>query len=186
MSPNSPDFQEKIKTFLTKMDNHSSWNALSPEAQLIFASEGSALFPSSRFSGKAFRVISSTSVPGLDERFDITLASQPGSSWSHSIRGCESFLADIVISEGFDVFDGIIIEAEIVGFSIYNWLKEYSLMAKEFELPEVPTWVRQSEEEIILTELGRVMSTKRFDFNARRENNLKTLNSRVCTKSRVK
>jgi hypothetical protein len=171
----TPEFLEKIKTFLKKLDDHSSWNSLPMSDRIQFGNEGIAIFKAAQFQGTAFRVISETSVVGVKENFNIKAASEAGTCWSHSVRGCEHFLADIVIGDGHDQFSGIMIEAEIVGFSLYAWLKEYKKFSEELNLPVVPMWVRESEEEIILTELISVNQIKNFDFDSHRENNLRIL-----------
>lgn len=164
---------ELIHQFLKQLNDHSSWNALPTAERLEMVAIGLKLFPGSQYQGKAYRVISDASVPEILHNFSSQVAGELASSWSHSLEGCSHFLADIVIGEGIDYFEGLLIEAQITGFSIHTWLKQYEeLKSSHPHYPEVPLWVKDREEEIILLEVKSTGVIKKFNFDACREPNL--------------
>ena len=164
---------ELIHNFLKQLHEHSSWNELPSADRLEMIAIGMKIFPGSHYQGLAYRVISDASVPDLVHNFSSQVAGELASSWSHTLEGCSHFLADIVIGDGIEYFEGLLVEAHINGFSIHTWLTQYEeLKVSHPHYPEVPLWVQDRSEEIILLEVKEIGSTKKFTFDAARDPNL--------------
>lgn len=163
---------ELIYNFIKKLDENSAWTDLPTAERLEMMAIGMKIFPGSHFQGTAYRVISDAD-SSMINNFSSLVAGEIASSWSHSLEGCSNFLADIVIGDKINYFEGLLVEAHITGFSIHTWISQYEeLKSSHPHYPEVPVWVKDRSEEIILLQVGNIGSTKKFSFDATRDPNL--------------
>jgi hypothetical protein len=164
---------ELIHNFLKQLDEQSSWGAIPTAERLEMMAVGIKIFPASYYQGLAYRIISDEASAALLPKFSSYTAGELASSWSNSLEGCSNFLVDIVLNDKIDTFSGFLLEASIIGFSLQTWLELYEdLKITHPHYPEVPAWVKERKDEIILIEVTDIGANKKFTFDVHREPSL--------------